>query len=104
MNQIPRLRFRKTREIYQSFKTSQPVINFFFYGFLYWVECHVVDYKVKTEVDVAIINYKNELPEEPEVPWKPPTITEEYKSTTIPLPELRSSYDWIERKEEDVDK
>lgn len=99
MNQIPKLRFKTTRDIYQKFKTSNPAINFLIYGLLFWIEDHVVDYKTKTAVDSAIINYEHQR-EEPETPWKAAVVTEEPNPDGIPLPVLKSSYDWVEKKED----
>ena len=104
MNQIPKLRLNGFRNLYKAVKTKHPVINFLIYGVIYWLEEHFIDYKVKTAVDVALIQYKAELPPEPETPWEGPEITETYEDPDIPLPTLRATYKWVEKETKDPDK
>jgi hypothetical protein len=100
MHQVPKLRLTKSRKLYRSLKTPYLGINFLIYGFVYWLEDRVIEYKTKSAIDVALIRLKTELPPEPDNPWVPPEVSEVYEDPEIPLPTLRSRYRWAESKDE----
>ena len=100
MHRIPRLRLVKTRSLYRALKTPYLGINFLIYGFVYWLEEKVIEYKSKAAIDVALIELKSVLPPEPDVPWEPSEVLETYEDPEVPLPTLRAQYKWVERKDE----
>ena len=103
MYQLPKLRLNSTRDLYHNLKTRSKIINFLIYGFIYWIEESVIDYKVKSSIDVALIRYKSQLPEASQSPWSPPEVTETYEDPDLPLPTLRASYKWVEKETENPD-
>ena len=104
MHQIPKLRLNSFRNLYRAIKTKNPAINLLIYGVIYWLENHVIEYKVKTAVDTALIRYQAKLPPPPVTPWEGPEIIETYENPDVPLPTLSASYKWVEKETKDPDK
>lgn len=101
MHQVPKLRLAKSRKLYRSLKTPYLGINFLIYGFVYWFEDKVIEYKTKSAIDVALIGLKSKLPPEPDKPWEPPEVSEVYEDSEMPLPTLRARYKWAKSKDEE---
>lgn len=83
------------KRIFYACKTSNAAINFLIFSFLYWLEQHYIDYKTKTAIDVAEIQYHHEM-DQLEKDWKEAAVITETKSETSDLlPEMRIHAPWI---------
>ena len=88
---MEKLKLNIFKELYQACKTPVPAINFIIYSAFYWLEQQYIDYKVKSEIDVAEIRYHHELDRQ-EKDWKESAVITETKSeTSTLLPELHIS-------------
>lgn len=89
-----KLKLNVFKGIYDTCKTSNPVINFLIFSFLYWLEERYIDYKTKVAIDIAEQQYHREM-DEVEKDWKEAAIITETKSPTSELlPEMRIQAPW----------
>ena len=78
------LKLNHFKDIYDICKTSNLVLNFFIFTFLFWLEERFIDYKIKTAIDIAEIDFHHQLDQLEKVP----TIITETPSVIAGLPEL----------------
>ena len=79
-----RLKLNHFKNIYDICKTSNLVLNFFIFTFLSWLEERFIDYKIKTAIDIAEIDFHNQVDQLE----KTPIIITETPSSVAGLPEL----------------
>jgi len=79
-----RLKLNHFKDIYDVCKTSNLVLNFFIFTFLFWLEERFIDYKIKTAIDIAEIDFHHQVNQLEETP----IIITETPSTVVGLPEL----------------
>lgn len=92
---MQKLKLNTFKQLYQACKTPVPAINFIIFSFIYWLEEHYIDYKTKTAIDVAEIQYHHEMDKQ-EKDWKESAVITETKSETSELlPELRIQAPWV---------
>jgi len=91
-----RLKLNIFKGIYDTCKTRNPILNFFIFSLLFWLEERYIDYKTKAAIDVAETAYHHEM-DEIEKDWKEAAVITETKSeTSTQLPELRITAPWVE--------
>jgi len=84
-----RLKLNIFKGIYDTCRTRNPIIDFFIFSLLFWLEDRYIDYKTKVAIDVAEIEYHHEM-DKIEKDWKEgAVITETDSPTSDLLPELR---------------
>ena len=84
-----KLKLNIFKGIYNDCKTPNPIINFFIFAFLYWLEERYIEYKAKVAVDDAIQQYHKEM-DAVETDWLTGAVITETKSPTSELlPEMR---------------
>lgn len=89
-----KLKLNVFKGIYDTCKTSNPVINFLIFSFLYWLEERYIDYKIKIAIDTAEEEYHREM-DAVEQDWKEAAVITETKSPTSDLlPEMRIQAPW----------
>lgn len=75
------------KDIFDTCKTSNPVLNFFIFAILSWLEERYIDYKTKVAIDLAEIQYHHDASLLEQQQNLPPLIIE--SPSPIPhLPEL----------------
>lgn len=90
-----KLKLNVFKGIYDSCKTRNPIIDFFIFSLLFWLEERYIEYKTKVAIDVAEIEYHHEM-DKIEKDWKESAIITETKSETSELlPELRIQAPWV---------
>lgn len=91
-----KLKLNIFKGIYDSCKTKNPIIDFFIFSLLFWLEERYIEYKTKVAIDVAEIEYHHEM-DKNEKDWKEAAIITETKSPTSELlPEMRIRAPWVE--------
>lgn len=91
-----KLKLNIFKGIYDSCKTKNPIVNFFIFSLLFWLEERYIDYKTKVAIDVAEIEYHHEM-DKIEKDWKEAAVITETKSdTSALLPEMRIRAPWVE--------
>jgi len=91
-----KLKLNIFKGIYDSCKTNNPIINFFIFSLLFWLEERYIDYKTKVAIDVAEIEYHHKM-DKIEKDWKEAAVITETKSPTSELlPEMRIRAPWVE--------
>jgi len=91
-----RLKLNIFKGIYDTCKTGNPVVDFFIFALLYWLEERYIDYKIKVAIDTAEIDYHHEM-DKIEKDWKEAAVITETKSETSELlPEMRIRAPWLE--------
>lgn len=90
-----KLKLNVFKGIYDSCKTSNPVVDFLIFSFLYWLEERYIDYKTKVAIDIAEQQYHQEM-DKAEKDWKEAALIAEAKSPTSELlPEMHIKAPWI---------
>lgn len=56
-----KLKLNHFKDIYDICKTSNLVLNFFIFAFLSWLEERFIDYKIKTAIDIAEIDFHHQV-------------------------------------------
>lgn len=93
-NTSAKLKLDIFKDLYSTCKTSNPVINFLIFSFLYWLEERYIDYKTKVAIDEAEREYHREM-DAVEQDWKEAAVITETKSPTSELlPEMRIQAPW----------
>lgn len=89
-----KLRLNAFKGIYDTCKTTNPIINFFIFSFLFWLEERYIDYKTKLAIDIAELEFHKEMDRQ-ELDWKEGAVITETKSpTSALLPEIRIQAPW----------
>jgi hypothetical protein len=83
-----KLRLNTFKGIYDTCRTSNPVLNFLIFSFLFWLEERYIDYKVKMAIDIAEQEFHAEMDRQ-ELDWKEGAVIEEEESEIPGLPSLR---------------
>lgn len=91
-----KLKLNIFKGIYDTCRTKNPIIDFFVFALLYWLEERYIDYKTKVAIDIAEIDYHYEM-DQIEKDWKESAVITETKSPTSELlPEMRIRASWVE--------
>jgi hypothetical protein len=87
---LRKLKLNIFRELYRDLKTPIPLINFFIYAVIFWVEDSYIDYRIKRELDESIKDY-HQLMDEADQKSSDWQITES-ESSVPGLPILRATH------------
>jgi hypothetical protein len=91
-----KLRLNIFKGIYDTCRTRNPVIDFFIFAFLYWLEERYLEYKIKIAIDAAEEQYHQQM-DKIEKDWKESAIiTQKDSPTSELLPEMRIRAPWVE--------